>query len=518
MSYIKEYLVKLTNDAGTVIEFGNYSTKLRSIIDININRENKNGIAEIRLDNKGTNYDSDFLTLNKVEIFIIIDSIEIKRFSGTVEENNPNADNTAATLTCHDNNSILSHRTIVGTWSSIDLGLLVKTVLEEKCPEIDVTGINVSTGDTFDLVQSASLYISDFFDDIFKESNYNLFIDDDLVAQLYETRGDSGITIIDGQTTISPTEEQGLLVSGSLDLKKSNVSNINSVTVIGGNEQIEDFIENFVYAGSKNFALRYRVANVSPDYVKVNGTPITQTTDYELSQTRTLLHIITTLTAGDTIEIKYTGEDPVWWREQDLSVTSDKLREYVVTDNTILTLDRATNLASSLLSKFKTIQIKGSLSAVNITKEFFKGQTINLDITSYIDTYNIEGYHEYIGETYIVGFSLNQILDMNTKKIYELIKDLQKAKNPTSSIQTIRDGYTLTDILINEEELDGYDSDLGDAFIVNHPTAGLVNSDTHFINGQYGEESRFMGDTENLITEDGDRIITENGDYVVIYF
>jgi len=492
MTYLTQYLIKITNDVGTVLEFGNYSTKLKSIIDCNINRENKNGIGTIRIDNRGLSYDTDFLTLNKIEIFIIIDSVEVKRFSGTVEENNPNADNTSITLTCHDNNAILSHRAIVGTWANIDLGLLVKTVLEEKCPEIDVTGINITTGETFDLVQSASLYISDFFDDIFKESNYNLFIDDDLVAQLYETRGSSGITIIDSQTTTSTTESQGLLISGSLDLKKSNVSNINSVTVIGGNEQILDFIENFVYAGSNNFPLKYRVLTVSPDYVKVNGTPVSQATDYDLSQKRTLLHFTSTLTNGDLIEIKYTGENPVWWREQDLSVTSENLREYVVTDNTILTLERATKLASSLLSKFKTIQEKGSLKAVNILKEFFKGQTINLNITSFNDTYKIEGYCEYIGDTYICNFSLNQILDMNTKKIYELIKDLQKAQNTTQSIQTIRDGYTITDIIEEIEELEGYQSGIGNVLIVNNAVSGKVNSDDYQVNGSYGTETQFL--------------------------
>ena len=51
-----------------------------------------------------------------------------------------------------------------------------------------------------------------------------------------------------------------------------------------------------------NYVLRYKVATVNPDYVTVNGVPVSQETDYDLSQGRTLLHFTTTLNNGDTIE------------------------------------------------------------------------------------------------------------------------------------------------------------------------------------------------------------------------
>lgn len=521
MVYLKHYIVRVYNDNGDLLEFGNHGSYNKKIMDFVIDRNNRVGIMQINIDNKNESFNTDFLKLNRIEVFLLHSGQEVKRFSGTVEENRPSPDNTFVSITCHDNNGILARRDIVGVWRNIDLGLLVKTILQEKCPEIDVTEINISTGIILDLVQSASLKISDFLDDLFKESNYDLFIDDSLVAKFYEDRGNSKLVVVDSKSTDTDTlsvevledfedvdvndnqdvellgsgeivRDECLLLANSLGLRKSNVSNVNSITVIGGNEQIDNFIESFTYVGSKNFPLRYKVANVNPDYVKVNGTPVSQETDYDLSQGRTLLHFTVALSTSDTIEISYTAENPIWWKEQDPSVSSDKIREETINDPTILTLERAQSLAIATLSKNNSTITKGPLSVINVNSEFFKGQTIELNLTSFSGDFFINGYTETVSETYIVDFALNRKLDEQTKKIYELIKDMSKVKNSNQQIQTVRDGFTISDVADFDEELEGYEYDFGDAFMINDPVQGQMNSPDYFINGTLGGEHRFL--------------------------
>lgn len=390
-----------------------------------------------------------------------------KRFSGIVEEANPSDDARVITLFCKDNNDILTQRSITGTWYNIDLGQLYYTILAEKCREVDISGINTSTGIIIDKIQADARVIAELFDDLQNEYDYNLLIDDDLIAHLInDTNGDSGITLTQGAG--------GNVIKGGANLKNSNLSRKNAVKVIGGDEEVPAFDEpqqTWVTGNSRLIALSNIVDTLN--FVKFNGVEMVEGTDFTLTTDRRFINLITILN-GNTIDVRYSYLNPIYWTEQNPGVT--KVRELVIKDPTVLTQARAEQLAKTMLAKLDARQVKGTVATDGVDKSFSKLQTINLNaVSGFTGSYTIAGYKEVIKDYYAVAFNLTEQLDDTTKKIFSIIKDIDKLKNADSTIATIRDGFTLYDYLGLSDSVIGYEQGIGDRWIFNHPTNAKMN-------------------------------------------
>jgi hypothetical protein len=464
------YAVVVTDNAGVVQTYGNNLGEL-AIVSIDINKQNRIGIVNITLDNITGLLHQDFTNLNAIEIFVLPEGIVAdpsdinnyyKRFGGEVEENTPNNDKSRTVLMCKDHNNILAQRSITGTYTAIDLGQLYYNVLSEKCPEVDLTGINTSTGVIVDKIQADAVYISSFFDDLEREYSYKLSIDFDLKAIFIDgSSGASGITLSEG--------DSGNVIDGTQNLKNSNVSRKNKIVVIGGSETIADFDEDqltWTTGDSTTILLSNRIDNLT--WVKFAGVTKTVDVDFEIIQNGSAIKLLT-IANGNTVDTRYDYLNPIWYAEQDPSTS--KVRELTVKDSTILTQERAITLAQALLTKLGVPIIKGTVASDDITSEFTLLQTLNLsDVQGFTGVYIISGYREEIKGIYKVTFTLTQVLDDVTIKLFDLIKDVDKLKNTNTDIAIIRDGFTLFDLLGLSETLEGYEQGVGTRWIFDHPT------------------------------------------------
>ena len=461
------YRVEIIRDDGSTLSLGNYSTHVQDVIKITNNRQNIIGIMSLELNNSD-GYDIDFSKFNNIEMFVYNDDVTtpVKRFSGEVVEVDPNEDNTKVKLLCKDWNNTLKVRYISGHWTNIDLGLLIKNVLDEKCSEFDTSGINTSTGVILDEVKADAIWIKDFFDDLFRENNYQINITVEKVADLFENnKGASAITLSDGVG--------GNVLKGTVNLKRSNISTKNSVTVIGGQETIVDYdLDQFTWntGNTKSIVLPNAVSNLQ--WVKFAGATKTEGTDFEISASGQVLTLIT-IADTNTVDMRYDYKSSVWWKETDLSASS--VREHVLKDETLVTQTRAENIAKTLLAKFNSQQTKGDIGSISITDDFGWYETLILDLASFTGAHIIVGFIETITNIYTVKFSLSEVLDENTKKIFEILKDLDKLKSADLTTSTIKDGYNAQDLYSLLDLVEGWERGVGDRWIFNHPTNSKMN-------------------------------------------
>lgn len=461
------YRVEIVRDNATTLLLGNYSTHIKDVISIKNNRQQVIGVMSIELNNSD-NYDVDFSEFNDIDLYFYNDDITtpVKRFSGEVIEVIPSEDNTKVKLLCKDWNNTLKVRSISGSWTNIDLGLLVKNVLEEKCPEFDNTTINTSTGIILDEVRADAIWIKDFFDDLFRENDYQLNISVDKVSTLFLlNQGSSGITLSDGSG--------GGVLKGGVKLKRSNISTKNSIIVIGGNESIPDYdLAQFTWntGETKSIILPNKVDNLQ--WVKFAGVTKTLDTDFSISTDGTVLTLIT-ISSGETIDMRYDYKSSVWWKETQASAT--KIREYILKDETIITQTRAENIAKALYIKLSTQISKGTVADESITANFKWYETLTLNLASFTGVHNIVGYVEDIRDTYIVTFTLSEILDENTKKIFDMLKDIDKLKSADLGTAAIKDGFNIEDLYSMLDLVEAWERGVGDRWIFNHPTNSKMN-------------------------------------------
>ena len=480
-----DYKIKITNNNGVQ---SIYNKNSNIIMNIELKRKSRIGIMEIEVDNTNGQFDDEFTEFNEIYYSISPDNVTtwglsvpfevpstlssqpkyFQRFGGEVIEVTPNEDNTSITLTCKDWNNLLAQQTITGTWTDIDLGQLIYNIISEKYSDFDVSQINTSTGVTIDRIQADAIYINDFLDDIFRENDYNLYVDSNKIVRLFDTnRGSSGIVLTTGNS--------GNLIDSTINLKKSNISRKNKITIIGGNEVIENFDESqFTWNTGDNLLIPLEHLVLEMKFVKFNGTEVSEGTDFELTEDKRFIKL-KTISDGDTVDVRYNYNNPIWWSEQDPSAST--IRELVVKDDTILTQSRAQAIATKFFNSLSLTKVKGSLSSDVIDKNFGWKETLQVsNVNGVNNDLEILGFTESLKKYYKVDFELSQVLDENTKKIVDLIKDVDKLKSSDSSTATLKDGFTISEILgLNDQEADGYERSIGDKWIFNHPTNSKMN-------------------------------------------
>lgn len=469
-----KYIILVKEDDGTQRSFGNigaYELKVKSIKHI---KKDRTAILNVILDNKNNEFNNQFTQDNEIDFYVANDgggswglpvTFEVPstlgeqptffRFSGEVSEVVPNEDNTQVTLICKGENDVLSQRSWSGSDTNVDLGQHIVNVLTEEASEIDTSTINTSTGIILDEVRGDAIFIRDHFDDLFRENNYQLDIGPDLVATLFENnRGSSGITLIDGAS--------GNVIKGSNKLRESNLSKKNTVTVIGGSETVVDFDEDQITwntGDSTNIVLRHRIDTLG--FVKFGGVTKVEDTDFTIGDDRITITLLTQ-SNGDTIDIRYNYKSPVWWREQDPSTV--KVKELVIKDDTILTQSRAEELAKASLAKVGIRVTKGSISSDKITKDFKWFETLDLNLQAFSGSHKIIGFTEDVTDDYKVTFEIAEVLDDNARKILQIIKDVDKLKGADITTVTIKDGFTLTDEVVDSETIEGFETPRGTRF------------------------------------------------------
>ena len=169
-----------------------------------------------------------------------------------------------------------------------------------------------------------------------------------------------------------------------------------------------------------------------------------------------------TISNADTVDIRYDFKSQVWWKEQDPSATI--IRELTIKDETILTQARAEILARNTLERVNISQTKGNISSEAIVTNFKWYQTLELAVTNFTGTFNIVGYTETIAETYTVNFDLSVVLDQNSQKILDLIKQVDKLASQNFESVTIKDGFFLQDLMAITDYLEGFESGIGTRF------------------------------------------------------
>ena len=461
------YQVVVDKDDETTLNIGNTAGDTDDVNQISITSNGRIKIAKIILSNLNNKYDNEFTTENPIDVHLKNDdsvSALFHRFTGEVLEVQPNRDNTRVTLICKDVNNRLAERVITGNWTNIDLGLLIYNVITEKLPEIDASSINQTTGIIIDEVRVEARYINDFFDDIFRENNYDFFIDNDLIARLFNTnQGVSGITLSDGVG--------GNVIDGTQNLKNSNLTRKNTVTVIGGTET-DNQEDNFVYLGQgTTFVLRQPIKLGTTPVVEIEGSPSGVT--FTVSSDGRVVDITSSLSIDDTVDIAYDFESQVWWKESVLGTTNEK--EVVIKDDTIITVARARSLSEQTITKLNTKILKGSASATNINTDFLWFETLELDtVSGFSGTQIIKGYTETITDTYVVNFNLSELLDANTRKLFEAFKEIDKLKD-TGEDALIRDGFTIFDIIDDDEVVTATVQGIGTRWIFDHPTNSAMD-------------------------------------------
>jgi len=452
----KEYRIRVTKNDTTTIDFGNISPNVTEAFDIVHTKRDQIAILSFSLSNPNGKYNNEFTNFNDIQFFVKLDGIsESKRFGGEIIEVAPEPDNNSIRITCRGRNGVLKERYWSGVASNIDLGQHIKNVLDEKAAELDTTGINTSTGIIIDEIKVDAQLVFDHFEDLFRENNYQLDVDPDNVVNLFESqKGSSGITLSDG--------DGGNVKEGTNRLIDSSLSVKNSVTVIGGNERIEDFDEDQITwnTGDSTIIVLSNAIDTLK-FVKFAGITKVEGTDFEITSDRKGIKLIT-IANGNTVDIRYDFLSPVWWREQDISAT--KLREFVIKDDTILTQQRAENIAKTTLSKILVRQIKGDITSGLIDSEFEWYQTLELSTSRFTGTHTIVGFTETFQQDYEVTYELAQVLDENTKKILQLIKDVDKLKDVDETTATIKDGFFLEDLYAITEELEGFETGIGTRF------------------------------------------------------
>jgi len=473
---VYEYRIQIQKDDGSYINFGNSLssgsvwgltvpftvpstlssigglTILKKAFDLVHTKKNKISIFNFKLDNGTGLYDNEFTEGNDVQFFVKIDGTnESKRFGGEIIEVSPDSDNKNLTITCTGRNSILIDRYWTGVATNIDFGQHIKNVLIEKVPEVDVSGINVSTGYIIDEVKAESQRLDEHFEDLQRETTWILDINPNNVAIIFDSnKGSSGITLADGIG--------GNVKRGSNKLRESRLSIKNSITVIGGSETTTDFDEDQITWNTGDSTL-ITLSNVVDEivWVKFNGIIKTEGVDWELTSDKRFVKLLT-ITNGQTVDIRNNFKTGVWWKEQDPLAT--KLKEFVIKDPTILTQDRAESLAKNTLAKLLVIQVKGAIESALITNEFEWYETLELLTGRFNGEHIIVGFTETITEDYEVSFELAQVLDENAKKIIELSKELDKLKKVDTD-DILKDGLIFQDILDILENLTGFEIPIG---------------------------------------------------------
>ena len=461
------YQVVVDDDAGSTLNLGNTAGDTEDVNELSIISNGRIKLANIKLSNLNGKYNNEFTKENHIDVHLKNDdgvSALFHRFTGEVLEVQPNRDDTRVTLICKDVNSKLAERTITGNWTNTDLGEIIYDVIVEKLPEIDASQINQSTGIIIDEVRVEARYVNDFFDDLFRENTYNFVIDNDLIARLFDTdRGSSGITLFDGSG--------GNVIDGTQNLKNSNLTRKNTVTVIGGQET-DNQTDNFVYVGQgTTFVLRQPVKPGTDPVVEVNSSASGVT--FTVSSDGRVIDVTSSLSNNDTVDIVYDFESQVWWKESVLGITNEK--EVVIKDSTIITIDRAKSLAEQTIKKLNTKILKGGVSGTNINIDFDWFSTLELDtVSGFSGTQIIKGYTEKIQDTYVVNFNLSELLDANTRKLFEAFKEIDKLKD-TGEPALIRDGFTIFDIIDDEEEVTATVQGIGTRWIFDHPTNSAMD-------------------------------------------
>ena len=452
-----EYRIEIKNNAGSTLNFGNVSPNL--ILASKIKNVKKDKIATLTFDivNSSGTYTNEFTELNEVNLYIDHDlgGGEFHRFDGEVVEQIPSEDGSIISVICKGSNRYLKERVLNEVATNIDFGQWVKDRLTAQMPEVNATGITTSTGYIIDEIRADAQYMFDNFEDLEKETTWKLDIVPGKVAELFDgDRGASGITLTDGTG--------GNVKQGTIGLRNSNVSRKNSVTVIGGNETIVDFDEDqFTWATGDATVIPLSNAIDTLGFVKFGGVTKTEGTDFEITTDRKSLKLIT-ISNADTVDIRYDFKSQVWWKEQDPSATI--IRELTIKDETILTQARAEILARNTLERVNISQTKGNISSEAIVTNFKWYQTLELAVTNFTGTFNIVGYTETIAETYTVNFDLSVVLDQNSQKILDLIKQVDKLASQNFESVTIKDGFFLQDLMAITDYLEGFESGIGTRF------------------------------------------------------
>lgn len=490
---VHKWRLNLTDNSNQVKLMGNEASRELVMNRCTIKKDGRIGTATIEIDNKNSRYDNEFENFNNFEFFFkngldsVEDDVEMpKRFAGQVLETTPSADNTKITLTCQDWNGKLAKRTWTGVRRDIDLGQLIYDIMVEKFPEFDPTQINVNTGIVLDEYRSDARYVNAILNDLFKENTYECYVDYDKIVRLFDTnQGSTGIVLYSG--------DQGNVIQKSINLKKSNLSNYNSVTVIGGSELIKDHPEEFTYKGFSKTLILGNIAD-KINTMKINNIVIPEDdwgNYWEFGSDKKTIIIKAELQIDDEIEFIYDYRNSIWCRETELGETD--LRELVIKDSSILTLKRAEAIAKTTLAKQNITQIKGTCASDKITEDFLPFQTLELGyVNGFKGVQNIKAYQEEISAAdYIVTFTLEQVFDENTRMIINLMNELDKLKSKDSSTVTIRDGFNINEILNLVEETTATQKGQGNRFILNSQNNSKINSSRVKLNGAYGPESEF---------------------------
>lgn len=460
------YQVVIVKDDGTTLTIGNTIGDVEDTNTIEIQANGPIKIAKVNIDNLNGQYDDEFSSENVIDIYIRDEDNTLPlyhRFTGEVLEAVPNRDNTRITLICKDVNNLLAERLITGVWTNIDLGEFIYQVMAEKAPEIDNSTINQTTGIVIDEIRSEARKILDLFNDVFRENTYQFYIDNDKISQLFDdNRGNSTVVLADGSG--------GNVIDGTQNLKRSSISKKNSVTVIGGTEA-DNQTDNFVYTGTAQFTLREQIKPNTTPVVEVNGSPSGVT--FTQSSDGRVVEVTSSLSTNDTVDVTYDFEKQVWWQETLLGATN--LKEVAIKDETIITINRARDVAVRTIDKLGVTVIKGTVGATDMSTDFQLFETLELNtVSGFAGTQTIKGYTENLAKDYRVTFQLTELLDIETRKLVQTIQELEKVKG-TGKTAIVRDGISVFDVPDDEEDLVGEEQGIGTRWIFDHPTNSAMD-------------------------------------------